>query len=178
MMRLAGIAALAALMTASTGVAAEIKLIGKFASWDAAAGGIGKSRTCYISSLPSKSKGKYKKRGEASITIAHWPNRRRFNEVTVVAGYRYKKKSEVAVLIGGTGFRLFTRGERAWAYAGDDAKLVHAMKAGASMIVTGISGKGTRTVDTYPLKGITKALAAIGKACPRMQSKRGRRKKR
>ena len=102
MMRRAALAGLAALMSASPGVAAETKLIGKFAGWDAAAGDIGKSRTCYISSLPRKSAGKYKKRGEASITIAHWPVRRRFNEVTVVAGYRYKNKSEVAVLIGGT----------------------------------------------------------------------------
>ncbi len=178
MMRRAALAGLAALMSASPGVAAETKLIGKFAGWDAAASGAGKDRTCYISSLPGKSSGKYKKRGEVSITIAHWPKRRRFNEITVVAGYRYKKKSEVAVLIGGTGFRLFTKGERAWAYAGDDAKLVRAMKAGASMIVTGVSGKGTRTVDIYSLKGITKALAAIGKACPRVRSKQKRRKKR
>ena len=178
MMRWAGIAALAALITASPGVTAQTRLIGKFAGWDAAASGAGKDRTCYISSLPSKSKGKYNKRGEASLTIAHWPNRRRFNEVTVVAGYRYKKKSEVAVLIGGASFRLFTKGQRAWAYAGDDAKLVRAMKAGASMIVSGVSGRGTRTVDTYSLKGITKALAAIAKACPRGKPKRGRRKKR
>lgn len=178
MMRRTGMAALAAILVASPGVGAETKLLGKFAGWDAAATGAGKSRTCYISSLPSKSSGKYRKRGEASITIAHWPKRRRFDEVTVVAGYRYKKKSEVAVLIGGTGFRLFTQGGKAWAYAGDDAKLVRAMKAGASMRVTGVSGKGTRTVDTYSLKGIAKALAAIGKACPRGRSKRKRRRKR
>lgn len=178
MMRWAGIAALTALIAASPGLGAETKLIGTFDGWDAAAGGAGKDRTCYISSLPSKSRGKYKKRGETSITIAHWPMRRRFNEITVVAGYRYKKKSEVAVLIGATGFRLFTKGQRAWAYAGDDAKLVRAMKAGASMRVSGVSAKGTRTVDTYSLKGITKALAAIAKACPRGKPKRGRRKKR
>lgn len=178
MMRRAGMAALAALLVTSPSLAGKTKLIGTFAGWDAAAGGTGKDRTCYISSLPGKSKGKYRKRGETSITIAHWPNRRRFNEITVVAGYRYKKKSEVAVLIGRTGFRLFTGGGRAWAYAGDDAKLVRAMKTGASMIVSGVSGRGTRIVDTYSLKGITKALAAIAKACPRGRPKRGRRKKR
>ena len=178
MMWRAGILALAAMIAASNGAGAETKLIGKFEGWDAATGGTGKARTCYISSLPKKSSGKYKKRGEASITIAHWPMRKRFNEITVVGGYRYKKKSEVAVLIGRTVFRLFTQGGRAWAYAGDDAKLVRAMKAGASMTVTGASTRGTRTVDTYSLKGITKALAAIGKACPRVRSKRKPRKRR
>ncbi|MHA1538061.1 MAG: invasion associated locus B family protein [Alphaproteobacteria bacterium] len=173
-----GIAALSVLLTATPGMAAEVKLIGKFAGWDAAAGGTGKSRTCYISSLPSKSKGKYKKRGEASLTIAHWPKRRRFNEVTIVAGYRYKKKSEAVVRIARANFRLFTKGQRAWAYAGDDARLVRAMKAGSVMVVIGISAKGTRTADTYSLKGISKALAAIGKACPRRRPKRGRRKRR
>ena len=178
MMRPICLAALAALIVAGTSANAETKLLGKFAGWDAAASGVGKSRTCYISSLPGKTRGKIKRRAEASLTIAHWPLRKRFNEITVVAGYRLKKKSEVAVSIGGAAFRLFTKGQRAWAYAGDDAKLVRAMKAGASMNVSGVSARGRRIIDTYSLKGITKALAAIGKACPRIRSKRRQKKRR
>ncbi len=177
-MRWTGATLIVALVAASPGASAESKLIGKFAGWDAAVAGVGRARTCYISSLPRKSRGKYNKRGETSVTIAHWPRRRRFNEITVVAGYRLKKKYEVVILIGRKGFRLFTQGGRAWAYAGDDARLVRAMKAGASMKVTGISGKGTRTIDTYPLKGFTKALATISKACPRIRAKRKQRKRR
>jgi Invasion associated locus B (IalB) protein len=177
-MRWAGIGLAAALVAASPGMSAEAKLIGKFARWDAAVVGTGKARTCYISSLPRKSKGKFRKRGEASVTIAHWPKRGRFNEITVVAGFRYRKKSEVVVLVGRKGFRLFTQGGKAWAYTGDDARLVRAMRAGASMRVTGVSSRGTRIVDTYALKGFSRALAAISKACPRTRSKRKRRKKR
>ena len=46
-----------------------------------------------------------------------------------------------------------------------DKKIVTAMKAGKSLKVKGTSWRGTQTVDTYSLAGISAALAAIDKAC-------------
>ena len=144
---------------------AQSKLISKHADWDASERMVGKERVCYVASLPKKSAGKYKKRGEASVIIAHWPKRKRWAEITVNAGYKYKPKSEVIIRIGDVDHRLFTNGEQAYAYKGEDAKLVRAMRAGARMIVVGVSSKGTRTVDTYSLKGISDALKAIDAEC-------------
>jgi hypothetical protein len=158
------ITALAAVLAAAH-AAAEAKLISKHTDWDASQRTVGKERVCYVSSLPKKSTGKYNKRGEASVIIAHWPKRKRWAEVTVNAGYKYKPKSEVVIRIGGADHRLFTNGEQAYAYKGEDTKLVRAMRAGASMIVVGVSSRGTRTVDTYSLKGISAALKAIDAEC-------------
>jgi len=158
------IAAAALLVTGQAG-AAETKLISKHTDWDASWRTVGKERVCYISSLPKKSAGKYKKRGEASVIVAHWPKRKRWAEITVNAGYRYKPKSEVVIRIGKADHRLFTQGQRAYAYKGEDAKLVRAMRAGARMIVVGVSARGTRTIDTYSLKGISAALKAIDAEC-------------
>jgi invasion protein IalB len=163
---------------AAAQAAAETKLISKHADWDASQRAVGKERVCYISSLPKKSTGKYKKRGEASVIVAHWPKRKRWAEITVNAGYKYKPKSEVVIRIGGTDLRLFTNGEQAYAYKGEDAKIVRAMRAGASMIVVGVSSKGTRTVDTYSLKGISAALKAIDGECRGNAAKsKGRKRK-
>jgi hypothetical protein len=41
------------------------------------------------------------------------------------------------------------------------------MRAGSTMVVKGTSARGTRTTDTYSLKGVSAALDAIDKACPR-----------
>ena len=61
---------------------------------------------------------------------------------------------------------MFTRGDGAWTRnAKQDAVLVAAMRSGKSMILRGVSGRGTRTTDTYSLKGFSAAHNAIGKAC-------------
>jgi hypothetical protein len=36
---------------------------------------------------------------------------------------------------------------------------------GAAMVVVGTSERGTKTTDTYSLKGFTAAYGAISKAC-------------
>jgi hypothetical protein len=41
------------------------------------------------------------------------------------------------------------------------------MQSGSQMIVTGISGRGAKTSDTYSLLGFTAAYNAINKACPK-----------
>jgi hypothetical protein len=72
----------------------------------------------------------------------------------------------VTVDIGGQKFELFTSGDGAWSDSPDrDGQLVGAMKAGASMLVTGTSTRGTLTTDTYSLSGVTAAMAKIDAAC-------------
>jgi hypothetical protein len=61
---------------------------------------------------------------------------------------------------------MFTDGSTAWSRdARGDAALVKAMRAGKSMIVTGVSGRGTATKDRYSLAGFTAAHKAINKSC-------------
>lgn len=156
---------------------AEVKVLGNFDDWDAAVSTEGKTKVCYAASKPEKTAGDYKKRGRPSVLVAHWPGKKQWSVITINAGYKFKDKSEVVLKIGGDDFRLFTDGESAWAYKGDDAKIAKAMKAGASMQVIGVSAKGTRTNDTYSLKGISKAIEAIDKAC-RGKSSAGKPRKR
>ncbi len=44
-------------------------------------------------------------------------------------------------------------------------RLVTAMTRGASAVATGLSARGTKTVDTYSLSGFSDALAKIHSAC-------------
>ena len=43
--------------------------------------------------------------------------------------------------------------------------VVDAMIRGARLVVKGTSSRGTKTTDTYSLKGFSAAFKAIGKAC-------------
>ena len=58
-------------------------------------------RVCFISSAPKKSAGKYDpaNRGETRVFVSHGPGKAERNVVQVIAGYNYKKQSDVTVKI-------------------------------------------------------------------------------
>ena len=146
--------------------AAESKEIGTFKDWSAHMLIEKKAKICYLHGAPDKSTGSYKKRGDSYLQVTHRPGSRIRNEVSVTAGYSYKKRSVVSLAVDGRKFNLFTQGDTAW--SGDkssDDKLVAAMRAGRTMVVRGTSGRGTLTTDTYSLSGLTAAHRAISKAC-------------
>ncbi len=141
-------------------------LINNFGDWSAFADGKGKAKTCNIASLPKKETGKYKSRGNTYILVTHRPAEKSRDVFELRAGYVYRKDSEVTVNIDGQVYKLFTDRGTAWAHDQKaDRSLARMMIRGKSMIVTGFSGRGTKTIDTYSLSGFTAAYKAIGKAC-------------
>ncbi len=160
-----GVLAGACIAAATDPAVAQSKLLGEFESWDAAVITSGKSKSCYAASLPAKKDTKAK-RGEASLMVMHWPGRKRVNMVRVNAGYTYKKNAPAVLRIDKKAYKLFTRRGSAWAETSKlDLVLIKAMKGGTTATVEGTTAKGTKTVDTYALKGFAKALAAINKEC-------------
>ena len=58
--------------------------------------------------------------------------------------------------------------DSAWAKdSATDEKLVAEMKKGSTAVLLGTSARGTKTTDTFSLKGFSKAYDAINKACGR-----------
>ena len=156
----------AALLLALPARAENAALLGTFGDWEAYKETEGGKTVCYMGSQPTKARGKYKKRGETFILVTHRPAEKTMNVISINAGYTYQKASEVDAVIGKQTFKLFTDAGHAFAYdqKTDDA-LVKAMVKGAQMVIKGTSSRGTRTTDTYSLKGVTAAHKAIGKAC-------------
>lgn len=166
LLRLAAAAGLVAL--AAPAGAQGIQRLGDYDAWSAFRFTENGKVACYMSSVPNKATGKYKKRGDIFAIVAHWPSEDRRDEFSIVAGYKYKPDSRVKVTIDGTEFRLFTEEDGAWAPDKKaDRALVAAMIKGRSMVVKGTSSRGTRTTDTYALGGFTKAYKAISEACPK-----------
>lgn len=87
-------------------------------------------------------------------------------QVTFTGGYPFASGSTVNVNIGGNEFELFTEGEWAWpASPQDDAKIITAMKRGATAVLTARSARGTITKDTFSLLGFTAAVEDAEKRC-------------
>ena len=128
---------------------------------------ITKKKTCFIASEPIKFEGDYKKenRGKTYVFVTNIKGVSS-HEVSVVAGFNYKKNSDVFFTIDGKKTKLFPIDDRAWSASSNvDRTLVRSMKKGKKLIVTGTSSPGNLIKDTFSLSGFTKALAIIDKNC-------------
>lgn len=141
--------------------------IGAFGKWDAyefeEPGG---GKVCYMMAKPEKHEGAYSKRGEIVALITHRPAEGTRNVFSYMAGYSYKKGADVNLSVDGRKFTLFTQNDMAWAAdAAADNALTTAIQKGSNMTVQGTSSRGTKTKDTFSLRGSSKAYEAITKAC-------------
>ncbi len=157
------VVAFVALAVAPAATAAEIDTLGVFRAWSAYRTATDGKPLCYMVGEPKKAEGKYTRRGKIYAFVTHRPAAKRLDEVSFDAGYTYKDGSDIKVGIGDRSFTLTPHQNTAWAT--DDKSMIEAMKAGTTMIVRGVSSRGTNTKDTYSLLGFTAAYRAISKAC-------------
>ncbi len=143
------------------------KLVGEFDDWSAYVFTEGAdNKVCYMVSQPKSEEGNYTQRGDVFALITHRPAEDSLNVFSYIAGYSYKPESEVTVSIGNQSFTLFTEGESAWTPDQvTDNKLADAIRRGNSVVVKGVSSRGTKTTDTFGLKGSSAAYKAISEAC-------------
>lgn len=105
-------------------------------------------------------------RGDILLFVSFWKGQNGTGEVSFAGGYPFKNGSTVSMTIGASSFTLFTDGETAWSEnAEQDAKIIAAMKRGASAVVVGESSRGKRTEDKFSLLGFTAAVDDAGKRC-------------
>lgn len=105
-------------------------------------------------------------RGETLLFVFYRPGQGVDGQVTFTGGYPFASGSTVTLEVAGREFQLFTEGDWAWpATPEDDARIVAAMKGGAEAVVTGVSGRGTTTRDTFSLMGFTAAVEEAAKRC-------------
>jgi hypothetical protein len=160
---LAGLPAAGASAAAASSGPNPVEL-GVYKDWTAYSYDSGPKKICYMMSRPKKSEPKLDKRGQPHLMVTHRPAGKALNEVSIAAGYPFKKDSKVTATIDKSKFELFTKEDKAWSER-EDLKLVEAFKKGEQLEVRGTPDKGNATTDTYSLSGFGAALGAINKAC-------------
>jgi hypothetical protein len=147
-------------------VAQADDFVGTFGDWHVQTYDEGGGKACLMWGQPTKSQGNYTRRGDVYTYVTQRPSKKRLNEVSISIGYPFKKESALSASVGKSNFSMFTDGDTAWnANRKDDARMVKAMRAGATMTASGVSRRGTKTRDVFSLKGFTKAYAEMNKAC-------------
>lgn len=105
-------------------------------------------------------------RGQTLLMVFYRPSAGAKGQVAFTGGYPFASGSTVNMNISGSSFELFTEGEWAWpATTADDAKIITAMKRGADAVLSGRSGRGTATKDSFSLLGFTAAVDDAAKRC-------------
>lgn len=147
-------------------LAAAPKVLGTYEGWQSYLLVEGNRRTCYMASAPQKKEPATAKRGSnVLLFVTHRTADNKRNVVNVHVGYTLNSR-DVRVAIGDKSFDLFTDRDTAWTRADkDDKAMVEQMMKGSTLTVSGESDRGTKTVDTYSLKGFSAAYKEINKAC-------------
>jgi len=142
-------------------------VVSKFGEWSLLISGADAQKLCFAATKPTESEPKGANRAPVYFYISAWPKDGVKSEVSIKLGYPIKKGSDVTLTIGDANFTLFGKDDRAFVSdPTNELKLVEAMKKGSKMTVQGTSERGTATIDTYSLSGISQALQALATGCP------------
>lgn len=154
------------LLAPSVVMAGQPRFVQAYGDWDTYVFTEEGSKVCYMASRPVKDEGKYTKRGEIYAYITHRPGENTRDVFGYVSGYTYKSGADVTVDIDSKKTTLFSQDDKAWALdEASDKGLAKSVQSGSKMIVRGMSSRGTKTKDTFSLKGSGSAYKAITKQC-------------
>lgn len=149
---------------------AEPTLIGQFGTWGAYTAAPNGKKVCFALAKPSTSKTNppNRPRDPAYAFISTRPSEKVVNEVSIMIGYAVKPGSESTLQVGGGTYAMYTQGDGLWIKnAAEEERMVESMRKSAEVTVKAVSAKGTETIDTFSLKGLSQALDRLGQDCRR-----------
>ena len=143
-------------------------LLGQFGDWGAYRASPGGKKICFALSKPTSAATEPagRNRDASYAFVSTRPSEKVKNEVSVIVGYPQKSGHDATAAIGSATYAMYTQNDGAWVKnAAEEAQMVDAMRKGADLVVKSESGRGTKTTDTYSLKGIAQALDRVAEEC-------------
>ncbi|HXX07369.1 MAG TPA: invasion associated locus B family protein [Pseudolabrys sp.] len=143
-------------------------LLGQFGEWGAYKALPGGKKICFALSKPTSStiEPTGRTRDPAYAFVSTRPSEKVKNEVSVIVGYPQKPGQDATAAVGAATYAMYTQNDGAWVKnAAEEAQMVETMRKGADFVVKSESARGTRTTDTFSLKGIAQALDKVADEC-------------
>ena len=146
----------------------QASLLGQFGDWGAYKASPGGKTVCFALSKPTSAvtDPAGRPRDASYAFVSTRPAEKVKNEVSVIVGYPQKPGIDATATVGSASYVMYTQNDGAWVKnAAEEAQMVDAMKKGADLVIKSESGRGTKTTDTYSLKGIAEALDKVAAEC-------------
>jgi invasion protein IalB len=146
----------------------QATLLGQFGDWGAYKANPGGKTVCFALSKPTTAvtDPPGRNRDPSYAFVSTRPAEKVKNEVSVIVGYPQKSGVDATATIGSASYVLYTQNDGAWVKnAAEESQMVEAMRKGADLVVKSESSRGTKTTDTYSLKGISDALDKVAAEC-------------
>jgi invasion protein IalB len=144
-------------------------LLGQFGDWGAYKANQNGKTVCFALSKPTSAvtDPPGRNRDPSYTFVSTRPAEKVKNEVSIIVGYPQKPNADATVTVDGNArYSLYTQEDGAWVKnAAEEPQLVTAMRKGSEMVVRSVSTHGTKTTDTYSLKGISDALDKVASSC-------------
>lgn len=144
-------------------------LLGQFGDWGAYKASPDSKSVCFALSKPTSAETDPpgRNRDPAYVFVSTRPAEKVKDEVSVIVGYPQKAGVEAQVTVDGSSkYTLYTQDDGAWVKnAAEEPQMVEAMRKGTTMVVTSESSRGTKTTDTYSLRGVSDALDKVASEC-------------
>src|SRR6185437_3479356 len=143
-------------------------LLGQFGDWGAYKATPGGKKICFALAKPTTAKTEPtgRSRDPSYAFVSTRPAEKVKNEVSVIVGYPQKPSFDATAVIGSATYSMYTQNDGAWVKnAAEEAQMVDTMRKGSDLVVKSESARGTKTTDTYSLKGIVQALDKVAEEC-------------
>jgi invasion protein IalB len=143
-------------------------LLGQFGGWGAYTATPGGKKVCFALAKPASAviEPAGRKRDPSYAFVSTRPAEKVKNEVSMIVGYPQKAGVDATATIGSASYAMYTQNDGAWVKnAAEEAQMVETMRKSADLVVKSVSTHGTKTTDTYSLKGLGQALDKVAEEC-------------
>jgi len=157
---------LIAALTIPFSAMASPKSQGSYGDWKVYTRYDGAQRLCYVVADAKTKSPSHVRHGDIHFVVANWKSGAAFEQPSFFADFSLKSSNPPAIRIGNKNFPMYVSQNEAFVAENSDEKnLVGEMKAGSTMKVSAVSGRGTNVSYSFSLKGVTAALEKAKQSC-------------
>jgi len=160
---------LAAMSLVASGFVASsafAKTEGVFSDWSVHSKTEGGEKICYALGKAKSKTPKSVNHGDIYFMVANWKSGKAAEQPSLLTSFPLKAQIPPMARIGRSKIPMYADGSEAFVESrADEKKLVRSMRAGSTMRVDAVSGRGTQLSYEFSLRGITAALSKAKTAC-------------
>ena len=146
--------------------AAEPQAVAAFKDWHVFVREVDGDKVCFAATEAKDKSPSNVTHGDVFFLVASWKSGAAKNQPSLMTGYNLKDSPAPSIRIDSEKWRMYSSENEAFIEAAvDEQRLVSAMRRGANMNVSAVSGRGTATSYTISLQGVTAALERVEKEC-------------